>query len=326
MKISIAMATYNGAKYLQEQLDSFTSQALLPDELVICDDGSTDATLEIIEEFSAVASFSVIVFRNEKKLGYAENFGRAISQCSGDLIFLSDQDDVWFSNKLERVAQLFISEPSMWVVVNNAEITDTALNGTGLTVAGQVLSAGLPIEKLLLGCCIAFRSQLKALVMPIPLAIGGHDGWINTLGVTLQSRIFSPEILQYYRRHTTNTSEWLTTRTSRASRWKLFRQQISLGNLRSDPTVACDRRLAQLHALKDRLKAFTNYLEEALPSPNLLNQALAEIDSACIANERRKTLQSHRFGRRLSMALSFYRTGGYQNFEGFKSFAKDVLR
>ncbi len=320
------MATHNGAKYLQEQLDSFVAQTRRPDELIVCDDVSSDETVQILQTFAHVAPFRMGIVCNESNLGYSKNFEKAISLCTGDLIFLSDQDDVWFSGRIEMIEREFVAQPRTWVIVNDAAITDEGLQGTGLTVAGQVQSAGLPNEALLLGCCIAFRSQLKPLVIPVPLAIGGHDGWINTLGRTLQCRTFIPEILQYYRRHATNTSEWLTTRTSRASRWQLFKQQVSLRNLRGDPVVACDRRLAQLHALKDRLQAFTSYLETTLPSPNLLHDALTEIDLACIANERRKVLQSQQFGHRLALGLSFYYSGGYRRFEGWKSLARDIFR
>ena len=105
MRISIAMTTYNGSKYLKEQLDSFTKQTHLPDELVVTDDGSSDDTLEILENFAKKASFEVLIFRNNTNLGYAMNFGHAIGLCTGDLIFLSDQDDIWFPEKIETVSR-----------------------------------------------------------------------------------------------------------------------------------------------------------------------------------------------------------------------------
>ena len=103
MKVSIALATYNGAKYLKQQLDSFQAQTCLPDELVVCDDCSKDNTVEILEEFKETASFIVIIIQNESNLGYTGNFEKAISLCSGNLIFISDQDDVWFNNKIETI-------------------------------------------------------------------------------------------------------------------------------------------------------------------------------------------------------------------------------
>ena len=95
MNLSIALATYNGAVYLKEQLESIAAQTRTPDELVISDDQSTDDTLRVIEEFAATAGFPVRLSVNEANLGIAKNFEKAISLCRGDLIFLSDQDDVW---------------------------------------------------------------------------------------------------------------------------------------------------------------------------------------------------------------------------------------
>ena len=96
MKISIAMTAFNGAKYINEQLNSFASQTRLPDEVVVCDDISSDDTFEILDNFARSAPFKMIVVRNNKNLGYTKNFEKALSLCSGDLIFLSDQDDIWY--------------------------------------------------------------------------------------------------------------------------------------------------------------------------------------------------------------------------------------
>ena len=101
MKASIAMATYNGQKYVKEQLDSFTNQTRQPDELIICDDASTDNTVKICKEFAKNANFDVTIIENETNLGLAQNFGKAMSICTGDIVFLSDQDDVWFQDKIE---------------------------------------------------------------------------------------------------------------------------------------------------------------------------------------------------------------------------------
>ena len=87
MKISIALCTYNGAKFLQEQLDSIAFQTRIPDEMIICDDQSKDSTLEILKNFVSKASFPVRLFLNEKNLGSTKNFGKAIGLCTGDIIF-----------------------------------------------------------------------------------------------------------------------------------------------------------------------------------------------------------------------------------------------
>ena len=97
--ISVAMATYNGGRFLREQLDSLNQQTVLPRELVVCDDRSTDNTVRILEEFASQAAFPVKVVVNENRLGFGDNFMKAASLCSGDLISFCDQDDIWYSNK-----------------------------------------------------------------------------------------------------------------------------------------------------------------------------------------------------------------------------------
>lgn len=101
MIISIALATHNGEKFLRQQLESLAEQLLLPYELVVGDDGSTDGTIDIIEEFAKIAPFPVFLERNAQPLGYGENFLHTASRCAGDWIAFCDQDDVWLPNKLE---------------------------------------------------------------------------------------------------------------------------------------------------------------------------------------------------------------------------------
>src|SRR4051812_8879073 len=97
------MATYNGARYLPEQLQSFLCQTVMPDELVVCDDVSTDGTVSIIQEFAKSTAINVRLIVNECNLGFTRNFEQAIQHCTGDVIFFCDQDDVWFCQKIETM-------------------------------------------------------------------------------------------------------------------------------------------------------------------------------------------------------------------------------
>ena len=133
MTISIAMATYNGERCIRQRPESFAAQSLLPDELVMCDDCSTDNTLAIIENFAQSAKFKIQLQRNERQLGVTRNFEKALWFCEGDLICLRDQDDVWFPEKLQSVRNVFISNPTVQVVINDAEIADGQLNPSGAT-------------------------------------------------------------------------------------------------------------------------------------------------------------------------------------------------
>lgn len=130
LKISIALATFNGAQFLKEQLASLVEQTFVPAELVVTDDGSTDETLAILEGFADVAPFPVSVLRNEQRLGYGMNFLKAASLCSGDVIAFSDQDDVWLPAKLERLRKAF-GHLQADFVAHAAEVTDARLVRTG---------------------------------------------------------------------------------------------------------------------------------------------------------------------------------------------------
>jgi len=235
MKLSIALCTYNGAAYLKEQLESIAAQTRPPDELVISDDQSTDETVRLIEEFAATASFPVRFSVNESNLGIAKNFEKAISLCRGDVIVLSDQDDVWHSDKLESVEPIFEAKPQLSLVFSNAEIVDETLKLFNQTLfdwvhfndqkqrlvkSGRALDLQLS-ENLVLGATVAFRANLKELVLPIsgdgPLI---HDGWIVLLIAAVGEIDFIKRPLMKYRQHSaqqcrvSETNTWHDIMTS----------------------------------------------------------------------------------------------------------------
>lgn len=131
MNISIAMATYNGEKYIGEQLQSLADQSHLPIELVVCDDGSTDETIEIIKAFSIIAPFPVKLFLNDKNIGYAKNFFKAAKICQGDWISFCDQDDVWLPHKIAGVVDAIYQSPDCNMVLQYAWLCDKALISRG---------------------------------------------------------------------------------------------------------------------------------------------------------------------------------------------------
>lgn len=126
------MATYNGARFIAEQLDSIAVQDVLPFELIVCDDGSNDGTPEIVEQFAASAPFPVRLCRNERNLGYGDNFFRAARLCTGDWIAFCDQDDVWLPNRISDARAAILSNPGIVLVLQNAYLCaeDLSHNGT----------------------------------------------------------------------------------------------------------------------------------------------------------------------------------------------------
>jgi hypothetical protein len=216
MQISIAMGTYNGAVYLPEQLASIAAQTRLPDEVIVCDDCSTDSTAAIVEEFARRAPMPVKRQINQRNLGSTRNFERAIASCTGDIIALCDQDDVWRGDKLQLIEDAFARAPLAGLVFSDAEIADENLNHLGrrmwaergLTRAKRKLfDAGRSLDVLIpgwtvTGATMAFRARYKDLILPIPDEIPMiHDGWIALAIAAVADVKLITEPLIKYRQH-----------------------------------------------------------------------------------------------------------------------------
>lgn len=215
-RISIALCTYNGAKFLPAQLESYLEQTRLPDELVICDDGSHDETQSIIGSFAKNAPFAVHVHINETNLGSTKNFEKAIQLCTGDLIFLSDQDDVWMPEKLGRIEAEFLKRYEAGLIFSNARLADEELNLSEHrlwdftfpeTHRKKALTDGflqiLLSQDVITGATMAFRSGFRKEFMPIPGDIPEiiHDGWISLIISCVADIGFVDEPLMIYRQH-----------------------------------------------------------------------------------------------------------------------------
>lgn len=120
--VSVALCTYNGEKYITEQIKSILEQSTPVDEIVICDDGSTDNTISIIEKIKKSNTTDIIIHRNTQNLGVCANFEFAISLCKGDIILLSDQDDIWNPNKVKTIVSWFETHPQKSVVFTDATL------------------------------------------------------------------------------------------------------------------------------------------------------------------------------------------------------------
>lgn len=324
MKLSIAMATYNGANFIQEQLDSFLAQTRLPDELVVCDDGSNDATIEILERFKQDAPFSVRIFQNDENLGHQLNFGKAIDLCEGDVVFLCDQDDVWFPSKLATVQDVFNNENGMLLVINDAEITDGAMQPTGRTVFGQTRAAGVIGENgksLTLGCATAFRSELRSLISPMPTLVYGHDSWIHDFTHMIGGRYVLEQTLQFYRRHGKNVSNWAFDGSARATM-----QNVVKPSAGKDLRPAYEKRMATLDLMIVRLTSLGSAAYAKLGVLKPFSDVLSELNCAKNALSRRKLMFEYGWVGRKVVAVNMLLRGEYRYFLGWKSFAKDLLR
>lgn len=210
MTISIAMAAYNGSQHIREQLASFQKQTLPPTELVVADDDSTDGTVRIVEEFAREAAFEVRILRNKTRVGYRRNFERALSACRGNIIFLSDQDDVWAPEKIATIHSLFEHQPQYHCILNDLIITDAKLRPIGVTLLENILRLHGSDDHFIPGCGTAITRAWRDFVLPFPEDTLGdacaHDSWISHLAKRARTRYVYPNALQSYRRHDANTS------------------------------------------------------------------------------------------------------------------------
>ena len=323
LKISIAMATYNGGKYLQEQLDSFVAQTRLPDELIITDDCSTDQTEAIVREFANAAPFTVEFHRNEKNLGYCGNFNAALAKTTGDLVFLSDQDDVWFPDKIEHMVGLAESNPEALVLMNDAALTDGELNEVGLTKIGQIRSAGLGMKSFVMGCCCAIRRELLNLCVPIPSGVAGHDNWLVAFADGLEAKVVDDTPLQYYRRHESNESQFIANRTTKVTRFDSL-----LSSLKS---VRNSDAMLQASSSRDQLELVVHGIAKAKrlagdSRQKGLDKFMAATQTQLAVLERRVSVRQKALGGRILAALRLYFIGGYQEASGLKSMVRDIIR
>ncbi len=211
--ISIALATYNGSRFLQDQLESLARQTRLPAELVVTDDASTDETVALVEGFAQVAPFPVQLHRNERRLGYRANFMQAVGLCSGELVAFCDQDDVWEAKKLEVMAELF-RDPEVLLAYHDATVVDEGGRVRGrLYKAGSRLRVWEPLTldpwALVVGFAQVFRRSLVEHAHLQPHSVDpywpdeplAHDQFFLFLASVLGRIVRSPHRLVRYRQH-----------------------------------------------------------------------------------------------------------------------------
>lgn len=208
IRVSVAMATYNGEKYIKEQIDSIMTNLKENDELIISDDGSKDSTREIIEEY--IKDDNRIKLIDGPKNSVKQNFANAISNCSGEYIFLADQDDIWENNKVELVLNCFEQEKCTLVIHDNQVINEN--EEVVIPSFFEYRNSGRGKFKNIwkntyIGCCMAFKSEIKKDILPIPNNIEMHDQWIGIVNEYVGKSVFLNEKLIRYRRHGGNVSQ-----------------------------------------------------------------------------------------------------------------------
>lgn len=203
-KISVCMATFNGEKYIKNQIESILNQTKEVDEIIVSDDGSTDKTIEMLKAYGE----KIIVIKNKDK-GVINNFENALKHCSGDYIILSDQDDIWKDNKVEVLVKWLEKRD---LVLHNADIID----GNGELIENKkyyeinkpkvTLIKGL-YKNSYIGCCMGFNRKILNLSIPINRSCGMHDIWIGNIAKIFGKIEVIDDVLISYRRHGNNVTQ-----------------------------------------------------------------------------------------------------------------------
>lgn len=325
VKLSIALCTFNGARYLVSQLESIAAQTRLPDELVVCDDHSSDETGVILRAFASRAPFPVRLYFNERTLGSTANFGRAIELCDGELIFLCDQDDVWLPGKLVRFETELSGRPEVGLIFSDAELIDedgVSLGGrlwdyTFAAPRRRLFESGKAFEVVArdnpaTGATMAFRASLRPLVLPIPDSPHMvHDGWIAQLGAAATEVLAIGEGLIQYRQHPgqqlgIHANRRAPDKPLAAKRWRHYTGEID-----------------RVEFGHDRLENALLTGEYKLPSLSSRLQLLEEIGTHYRV---RRNVNNARF-KRSSLIVKELLSGRYHRFsKGFFSAALDLVR
>lgn len=270
--ISIAMATYNGEKYLSLQLQSILQQTIQDLEIVICDDCSTDGTWELLQKFSTEDS-RIRCFRNEKNLGFKKNFEKAMLLCTGEFVALSDQDDIWEKDHLETLLNLIrdkdIACGNAHLIGSNGESLGKNLGDYNFFYECPKDYKDIPLRIFyncgcFQGASMLIRKELLEVALPLPEGVDYHDTWLTVIACYSKGFVYTPQIITQHRRHEANASSTTT--------WPTYLGFLHIKRNRGRPDRIC-----MAAAVKERLKG------------KLDQQQLKQLNHVPVYNENRKT-------------------------------------
>jgi len=279
IKISVAMASYNGKKFIKKQLDSILSQSLKPAEIIICDDGSTDDTVRIIRGYPAESNIRLVI--NDKNLGYIKNFEKAISLCSHPFIALSDQDDIWHIDKLKILTDeignnLAVFSDMTLIDDNDATISESfeKYQKIWFPKDNEIQHIALLWENYLTGCSCLIKKELFELCRPFPADLP-HDHWL-ALGASAAGKIKHIDSkLTFYRKHSANTIGAKKNKFSLRSYSNKIFSYFSSANRRTRRNGAKRRlqlikiitgQFKEISVYSSKFKIFENYLNSLIES------------------------------------------------------------
>jgi len=316
-RLSVCVCTYNGAKYLREQLQSIKHQSQIPDEVIIADDGSTDRTLDLINEFASEVTFAVKIIRSDgDPLGVTKNFERALNVVTGEIIVLSDQDDIWHVDRLRQIIRVFVKYPKVAYLFSNASIIDhqgkphidslwDRIGFGGKRAAefqhGNQLSALLCGDNFTYGMSMAIQHKILDKILPInsQSVFFTHDVWIAVVLSALGHHGFAvQECLVSYRQH--------TDQIAGAGHRKVNQLRSVYNSLKAPRYFDCELPLA-LNEAALRVK-------QLAPSTLGNNSAVELILGKAEHLRRREAASKINFSRRLLLISKELFTGRYNKF------------
>ncbi len=327
-KVSVAMCTFNGARFVEAQLESILAQSRVPDEIILCDDGSTDGTIDVATKVAQKYPHKIRIIRNERRLRFCRNFESAVRLATGDIVFLSDQDDVWFPDKVASMLRLFAEDPHMVLVYSDAVLTNEELQPTGTVFERRKdaqlrkpptlrqLSQGVAFN----GPMMAFHSRLKPFVIPFsPLSLQwAHDHWIAFIAYAVGEIGVIDRPLVYYRRHGTNSGGDAELDGGLLHQWRVVKKKYFGSKEYGERRRGWEDMVARLREIKNSGLPLSN--------PSKLD-TLLQLSEMCL--EFAKARQMYKTRARLartSGALRLLLTGEYHRYaRGVKSFVQDIV-
>lgn len=213
----VALCVFNGARFLQAQLDSLSAQDERPQQIVVIDDGSSDGSWELLQSWAAAAAGQVRVERNANRMGVVRNFEKALSMLGTDIVFPCDQDDVWYPSKVRRFINAFAQDPQLTLLHGDADLVGEAGDALGWKLFGALRVTAQEQEfiaqgqawkvyarrNLVTGAASAFRRQLLEISTPFSLD-WVHDEWLGFHAALVGRVALCPEPMMAYRLHGNN--------------------------------------------------------------------------------------------------------------------------
>jgi glycosyltransferase involved in cell wall biosynthesis len=224
VKISVCLTVYNGEAFLQSQLQSILRQLRATDEVVIVDDASQDASAELLQN---MADNRVRLYRNEHNLGVLASFAKALELAQGDILFLSDQDDLWLPGKVDKIMEVFSLNPGVTLVASDAQIIDAGgsiIADSFFTRRGRFTTGVFRnlIQNNYMGCTLAFRRLMLDHFLPIPQDVPMHDMWFGIVNDIYGKTYYIDQTLIAYRRHNKNLSPARGVSFIQKLRWRWY--------------------------------------------------------------------------------------------------------